>query len=201
MGKTETAKVLAQLLKRHLIKLDMSEYSDITSVNKIIGSSPGYIGYDDRLSLFHELVLYPHSILLLDEIEKAHPQVSHLFLQVFDEGVLKDNHSHLINFKDTIVIMTSNASYQNKSSVGFKKQNCSLDELRDVFSEEFLNRIDEIITYKTLDLKAYQDILLKNAPIALNQETLQDILKDYNVSLGARPLLSKMKKYLTQKTS
>ena len=89
IGKTQTAKVLAKLLNRHFIKLDMSEYSEPSSVSKIIGSPPGYIGYDDHSSLLHEIILHPNSVLLLDEIEKAHPQVMHLFLQVFDEGNIK----------------------------------------------------------------------------------------------------------------
>lgn len=199
VGKSETAKLLAKLLNRHFMKLDMSEYSDSTSVNKIIGSSPGYVGYDDHSSLLHEIILHPSSILLLDEIEKAHPQVMHLFLQVFDEGILKDNHQHTITFKDTIIIMTSNVTHQNHASVGFKKQGYSYQSLKEYFSEEFLNRIDEIITYKTLTKKDYKKILIKNSPVPLSQQMIQELLKDYDYSLGTRPLLSKMRKYIALK--
>lgn len=196
VGKTETAKIIAKLMNRNFIKLDMSEYSDPTSVNKIIGSSPGYVGYDDHSSLLHEIILHPNSILLLDEIEKAHPQVMHLFLQVFDEGYLKDNHQHYITFKDTIIIMTSNVVHQNNISVGFKKQTFSKESLKEFFSEEFLNRINEIISYKTLTQKDYEEILVKNAPIPLTKEMIIDILEGYDFSLGARPLLVKMRKYI-----
>lgn len=196
VGKTETAKKIAKLMNRNFIKLDMSEYSDSTSVNKIIGSSPGYVGYDDHSSILHEIILHPNSVLLLDEIEKAHPQVMHLFLQVFDEGYLKDNHQHLITFKDTIIIMTSNVAHQNVVSVGFKKQTFSKESLKDFFSEEFLNRINEIVSYKTLTQKDYEEILEKNSPISLTKEMIEDILEGYDLTLGARPLLVKMKKYI-----
>ena len=199
VGKTETAKVLSKLTQRHFIKLDMSEYSDPMSVNKIIGSPPGYVGYDDHTSLLHEMVLHPHCILLLDEIEKAHPQVMHLFLQVFDEGELKDNQQHLITFKDAIIIMTSNVGYHEQNHVGFKKQSYSHKDLKDVFSEEFLNRIDEIIAYKPLDYQDYQKILEKHTPVHLSSVMIKDILEDYNMTLGTRPLLTKMKKYIVSK--
>ena len=196
VGKTQSAKLLAKMLKRHFIRLDMSEYSDATSVNKIIGSPAGYVGYDDRTSLLHEMVLYPHSILLLDEIEKAHSHVKHLFLQVFDEGYLKDNHQHHISFKDTIIIMTSNATKQNEFFVGFKKQKFHYKDLEDYFSVEFLNRIDEILSFRSLGLQDYQKILQKESPVPLSDDMMKDILQDYDYSLGTRPLLMKMKKYI-----
>ena len=167
VGKTETAKLLAKIMHKHFIKLDMSEYSDMTSVNKLIGSSPGYVGYDQQSSLFHDMILYPDSVLLLDEIEKSHPQVMHLFLQVFDEGILKDNHHHIISFKDTIIMMTSNVTRQNQSVVGFKKKLSSHQYLEDYFSKEFLNRIDEIIEYQTLQKQHLQQILFNQTPVPL----------------------------------
>lgn len=199
IGKTQTAKELARLLNRHFVKLDMSEYSEPSSVSKIIGSPPGYVGYDDHSSLLHEVILHPNSILLLDEIEKAHPQVMHLFLQVFDEGVLKDNHHHQISFKDTLIIMTSNVMSQNKPSVGFKKKTYSKDSLKEVFSEEFLNRIDEIVPYQLLHKQALKDILIQNAPIHLSTTMINDILTDYDYTIGARGILTKMKKYIVSK--
>lgn len=195
VGKTQTVKEVAKLLNRHFIKLDMSEYSDASSVSKIIGSSPGYIGYDDRLSILHDVILHPNSVLLLDEIEKAHPQVLHLFLQVFDEGIIKDSHHRTILFKDTLIFMTSNRgiSYQE---VGFKKQYFSKESLKESFSPEFLNRIDELIPYQLLDETALETILQMNAPYPLSKDMVQDILKDYDYKIGVRGLLTKMKKYL-----
>ncbi|MCD7949187.1 MAG: ATP-dependent Clp protease ATP-binding subunit [Erysipelotrichaceae bacterium] len=198
VGKTQTAKELASLLNRPLIKLDMSEYNEASSVNKIIGSSPGYVGYDDSSSLLHEMILHPNSLLLLDEIEKAHSQVLHLFLQVFDEGVLQDNHHHKIPFKDTIIIMTSNALSQNDEAVGFKKKGFSITSLQNIFSKEFLNRIDEIIPYHLLTQKDLKEILKLNAPIDLSDNMIDEIMQDYDVTLGARRLLTKMKKYLVK---
>lgn len=142
------------------------------------------------------MVLYPHSVLLLDEIEKAHSQVKHLFLQVFDEGYLKDNHQHHISFKDTIIIMTSNATKQNEFFVGFKKQKFHYKDLEDYFSVEFLNRIDEIFSFRSLGLQDYQKILQKESPVPLSDDMIKDILQDYDYSLGTRPLLMKMKKYI-----
>lgn len=199
IGKTQTAKELAKLLNRNFIKLDMSEYSESSSVSKIIGSPPGYVGYDDHSSLLHEIILHPNSLLLLDEIEKAHPQVMNLFLQVFDEGMLKDNHQHKITFKDTLIIMTSNVTAHNKPSVGFKKQEFSQEILKESFSEEFLNRIDEVIPYQSLKKKDLVEILHKNAPIKLSSTMIHDILEDYDSRLGARALLTKMKKYIVSK--
>ncbi|MFR7591317.1 MAG: AAA family ATPase [Longibaculum sp.] len=199
IGKTQTAKVLAKLLNRHFIKLDMSEYSEPSSVSKIIGSPPGYIGYDDHSSLLHEIILHPNSVLLLDEIEKAHPQVMHLFLQVFDEGILKDNHHHKITFKDTLIIMTSNLSSSQQASLGFKKQDFSKESLKESFSQEFINRIDEIIPYHMLKKKDLQKILIKNSPITLTPDMIKDILDDYDQSQGARGLITKMKKYIVSK--
>lgn len=196
IGKTQTARSLAKLLDRNFIKLDMSEYSEPSSVSKIIGSPPGYVGYDDHSSLLHEVILHPNSILLLDEIEKAHPQVMHLFLQVFDEGVLKDNHHHKITFKDTLIIMTSNVSSRQQPSVGFKKQTFSKESLKESFSEEFINRIDEIIPYQILKKKDLKKILVKNSPVNLSQTMIKDILDDYDQTQGARALLTKMKKYI-----
>lgn len=201
IGKTETAKVLAKIMKRHFIKLDMSEYNDPISVNKIIGSPPGYIGYNDQSSLLHELVLHPHSVLLLDEIEKAHPQVMHLFLQVFDEGTLKDNHHHIISFKDTIIIMTSNVTQKSKGSVGFKKHEPSKEEFKEFFSEEFLNRIDEIIPYQCLHKEHYSKILSKYVQGDISQDMIYDILQDYDFTLGVRPLLTRMRKYMVTRHS
>ncbi len=199
VGKTETAKILAKTLHKHFIKLDMSEYSDATSVNKLIGSSPGYIGFDQQSFLFHDMILYPDSIVLLDEIEKAHPQVMHLFLQVFDEGILKDHQHHILSFKDTIIMMTSNITRQNQPVVGSKKKLQSHQYLESYFSKEFLNRIDEIIEYQPLQKQHLQQILLNQTPIPLTDCMIKDILTNYDCQQGARTLLKEMKKYLVSR--
>ena len=199
VGKTETAKILAKTLHKHFIKLDMSEYSDATSVNKLIGSSPGYIGFDQQSFLFHDMILYPDSIVLLDEIEKAHPQVMHLFLQVFDEGILKDQQHHILSFKDTIIMMTSNITRQNQPVVGFKKKAQSHQYLESYFSKEFLNRIDEIIEYQPLQKEHLQQILLNQTPVPLTDCMMKDILTNYDCQQGARTLLKEMKKYLVSR--
>jgi len=198
IGKTQTAKTLASLLNRHFMKIDMSEYSEPSSVSKIIGSAPGYVGYDDRSSFLQDVILHPHSVILLDEIEKAHSQVMHLFLQVFDEGYIEDNHHHSISFKDTIIMMTSNVAYHQKPSVGFKKMSVSKELLKEYFSEEFLNRIDEIIPYQSLKTSDLKLILQKNSPIKLSEEMMNEILENFDTRLGARVLLAQLKKYLTR---
>ncbi len=192
IGKTETAKVLAKQLNRPLVRLDMSEYSDSVSVTKIIGSPPGYVGYDNYSTLFSELVLHPHCVLLLDEIEKAHPQVLHLFLQGFDEGVIKDSHHRMINLNNCIVIMTSNAVVKN-NQLGFKKQNLNMNQLEEIFSKEFLNRIDEIIMYKEL---TKDDLFVIAESKGLSKEQIEDILCEYDFHLGARLLLKKINQYV-----
>ena len=196
VGKSETAIQLAKVLNRHLIRLDMSEYSEYGSVSKIIGSSPGYVGYEQITSLISELAIHPHSVLLLDEVDKAHRSVLHLFLQVFDEGVLKDSQQRLAIFKDVIVVMTTNASYQNNINVGFMKQTLAFDNLKDHFSEEFLNRIDEVIEFRNLKYHDFKDIIDIHSPIPLSDSAKEELLKDYDYTLGVRKLLTRIKKYI-----
>ncbi len=193
VGKTYLARMLAKHMDRHLIKVDMSEYN---SINKIIGSAPGYIGYNEQSSFLKELVLYPHSIVLLDEIEKASIEVIRLFLQVFDDGIIKDNHDRIVSFKDSIIIMTSNVYVTNNQTVGFKKNQLSLTTLKDYFSEEFINRIDEIIVFDQLEKESLKDILMIHSPMTLNDEMINEILKDYSLHHGVRGLLNDMKRYI-----
>ena len=192
VGKTETVKKLSELLKRPLVRLDMSEYSDSVSVTKIIGSPPGYVGYDQQTSLFSELVLNPHCILLLDEVEKAHPQVLHLFLQGFDEGVIKDSHHRLIQLNNCIVIMTSNVMSQN-NSLGFKKKKMNKVQLEEYFSKEFLNRIDETIVFRTLDKEDLKAIAYK---YGIEENKIEKLLEDYDVTQGARLLTRKISQHV-----
>ena len=166
VGKTETAKVLARHLFSHeesLIKIDMSEYMERFSVSRLIGAPPGYIGYEEGGELTERVRRYPYSVVLFDEIEKAHYEVFNILLQLLDEGVLTDNMGRKVDFKNTIIIMTSNIGTRRFGKVGTygfgdvstettydKMKSRVLDEMKDVFNPEFLNRIDEIIVYKTL---------------------------------------------------
>lgn len=188
VGKSELAKKLSECLKRPLVRLDMSEYSDSVSVSKIIGSPPGYVGYDHQTSLFSELILNPHCILLLDEVDKAHEQVLHLFLQGFDEGYIKDSHNRLIQLNNCIVIMTGNVSIKN-NSLGFKKKSMNRTHLEEYFSKEFLNRIDEIMMFRDLDKDDLRKIALR---YGMDHQFIEDLLEDYDPSLGARLFTRKL---------
>ena len=157
VGKSETAKELARLLSRKLIRLDMSEYRDSSSVQKIIGAAPGYVGYDKPSLLLGQLQTYPKSVLLLDEVDKASPDVLSLFLQVFDEGYLEDSHKRKVYFNNTIIIMTSNKGVV-KNQLGFKKGN-NFRKVNGFFSEEFISRIDEIISFKNLSKQDLKKII------------------------------------------
>ncbi len=144
VGKTSSIKIISDTLKNTLIRLDMSEYNLETSVNKLIGVSHGYIGYEDDY-IFNKVKYNPYSIILVDEIEKAHPSVLNLFLQIMDEGVIHDSHGEAIDFSHTLIFMTSNA-YQN-INIGFGEKNNNLTE---TFTEEFLGRFDDIINFNAL---------------------------------------------------
>lgn len=188
VGKSELAKRLADCLKRPLVRLDMSEYSDSVSVTKIIGSPPGYVGYNHQTSLFSELILNPHCVLLLDEVDKAHPQVLHLFLQGFDEGYIKDSQNRLIQLNNCIVIMTGNISIKN-NSLGFKKKSMNRTYLEEYFSKEFLNRIDEVMMFRDLNKDDLRRIALK---YEIDDCLIEELLEDYDLSLGARLFTRKL---------
>lgn len=200
IGKTKTAKELSRVLNRHLIRLDMSEYKSSASVQKIIGSPPGYIGYDSPSLLLPKLSTHPKSIILLDEVEKAHQDVLNLFLQVFDEGYLEDNQKRKIYFDNTIIIMTSNigGSY---SMLGFKKSTASTTKLTSIFSDEFVNRIDEVIPFKNLTTKSLKRIISESSEVTLTEEELEEIIAEYDTKTGARGAIRKMNKYILNKTS
>jgi len=200
IGKTKTAKELSRVLNRHLIRLDMSEYKSSASIQKIIGSPPGYVGYDTPSLLLPKLSTHPKSIILLDEVEKAHQDVLNLFLQVFDEGYLEDNQKRKIYFDNTIIIMTSNigGSY---SMLGFKKSKTPVTKLTSIFSDEFINRIDEVVHFKNLTTKSLKKILSQNSEVSLSEEELDQIIADYDAKTGARGAIRKMNKYILNKTS
>lgn len=209
VGKTETAKQLAKEMfgsKDALIRFDMSEYMEKHSVSKMIGAPAGYVGYEEAGQLTEQVRRHPYSLILLDEIEKAHPDVMNMFLQVLDDGRLTDAQGHTVSFKDTIIIMTSNAGSTDTGNapVGFgstSAQNRLVARLENYFRPEFLNRFDDIIEFQSLD----RDSLLKIVDLLLAD--MNDNLADnnlhinvdvdakaklvdlgYNPAMGARPL-------------
>lgn len=206
VGKTELAKQLALDMfgsKDAIIRLDMSEYADRTAVSKLIGTSAGYVGYDDNSNTLTEKVRRnPYSIILLDEIEKADPQVITLLLQVLDDGRLTDGQGNTVNFKNTIIIATSNAGFGNEKLMGEAKKDESLmDRLAPYFRPEFLNRFNAVIEFSHLtkeDLKDIVNLMLDDVNKTLAKKgltlTVSEEAKDYLIeqgydeAMGARPL-------------
>ena len=201
VGKTELSKVLAEELfgtKESLVRLDMSEYMERHAVSKIIGSPPGYVGHEEAGQLTETIRHNPYSIILLDEIEKAHPDVQNMFLQIMEDGHLTDSHGRTVSFKETVIIMTSNAGTGTKEvSVGFEKQDeavTQLEVLSDFFKPEFLNRFDSIITFNELskeNLLEIVDLMLDELvdnieDIKINLE-ITDAAKEKLVELGYEP--------------
>ncbi len=222
VGKTELAKSLAYEMfgsEDSIIRIDMSEYMESHSTSKLIGAPPGYVGYDDAGQLTEKVKRKPYSIILLDEIEKAHPDVFNILLQVLDDGKLTDSQGNTVSFANTIIIMTSNAgSNLNNNSIGFGKQTVDKskieDSLKDIFRPEFLNRIDEIIVFDSLQqeqLLQIVDLMLKDTIKALKQkdisfnitdEAKQFILeKGTNIKFGARPLRRAIQRYIEDEIS
>lgn len=206
VGKTELAKQLALDMfgnENAIIRLDMSEYSDRTAVSKLIGTSAGYVGYEDNANTLTERVRRnPYSIVLLDEIEKADPQVLTLLLQVMDDGRLTDGQGNVINFKNTIIIATSNAGYGNEALSGDKQRDQSLmDKLAPFFRPEFLNRFNGIVEFSHLtkqDLSQIVELMLADVQKTLAKKSIKlevtkaakDWLMEqgYDEAMGARPL-------------
>ena len=199
-GKTALSKIYANLLVggKNLIRLDMSEYADVTSVNKIVGSAPGYVGYDDNKNILDEIRNKPYSVILLDEIEKAHPQVINLFYQILDDGLIKDSKGNTIKFNNNIIIMTSNIGYE-KNNVGFnnKAESTVLNELKNELSLPFVNRIDNIILFNHLTEENIRNIIknkinvLKkkyaNVTIKISKNAVNEIVELSNYyDFGAR---------------
>lgn len=217
VGKTELAKALAyEMFGRDdaIIRIDMSEYMESHSTSKLIGSPPGYVGYDDAGQLTEKVKRNPYSIVLFDEIEKAHPDVFNILLQVLDDGKLTDSQGNTVSFENTIIIMTSNAgSNLNNNSIGFGKQtvdkNKIFDSLKDVFRPEFLNRVDEIIVFDSLNKEQLLQIVelmledtkkaLQNKNITLNVSTSAKeylLEKGTDYKYGARPLRRAIQRYV-----
>ena len=222
VGKTELAKTLAYEMfgsEDAIIRIDMSEYMESHSTAKLIGSPPGYVGYDDAGQLTEKVKRKPYSIILLDEIEKAHQDVFNILLQILDDGKLTDSQGNTVSFENTIIIMTSNAgSNLNTNSIGFGKS--SLDKnkienaLKEIFRPEFLNRVDEIISFDSLtkeQLLQIVDLLLKNTQDALDNKNIKlyvsDEAKKYilekgtDLKYGARPLRRAIQRYIEDEIS
>ena len=197
-----------------LIRLDMSEYMEKHSVAKITGSPPGYVGYDDGGQLTEKVRRRPYSVILLDEIEKAHQDVFNILLQILDDGRLTDSHGKVVNFENTIIIMTSNAGSRS-SAVGFGdnthgKLSTNVDSaLKEVFRPEFLNRVDEIIEFKPLtedELLKICDLMLKDikneiaslgAELIITDNAKKVITGDSQIfKYGARPMRRTIQKFI-----
>ena len=223
VGKTELAKALAYEMfgnEKSIIRFDMSEYMESNSTAKLIGAPPGYIGYDDAGQLTERVKRNPYSIILLDEIEKAHQDVFNILLQVLDDGRLTDAQGNTVSFENTIIIMTSNAgSNLNTNSIGFgstadASKNKMLNALKDLFRPEFLNRVDEIVAFDPLtneQLMQIVDLMIsdtqkvlndRNIGLILTNEAKQYVLeKGTDLKYGARPLRRAIQRYIEDELS
>ena len=218
VGKTELAKTIAEFLfgkEDALLQIDMSEYMEKHSVSKLVGSPPGYIGYDEGGQLTEKIKRRPYSVILLDEIEKAHPDVFNILLQIFEDGHLTDSQGRRVDFKNTVIVMTSNLGAREihkNAPMGFKKidsENLSyneikskvMNELKKAFRPEFLNRLDDVVVfhkltkkqiYKIIDLmilRIQEQLELQGIAIELMESSKELLLKrGYDSSMGARPM-------------
>ncbi|TFW30017.1 ATP-dependent Clp protease ATP-binding subunit ClpA [Massilia arenosa] len=206
VGKTEVAKQLAFILGVELIRFDMSEYMERHAVSRLIGAPPGYVGFDQGGLLTEAITKKPHAVLLLDEIEKAHPDIFNILLQVMDHGTLTDNNGRKADFRNVIIIMTTNAGAESltKRSVGFVDSKAAGDEMADIkrmFTPEFRNRLDSIISFKALDeeiilrvvdkfLMQLEEQLHEKKVEAVFTENLRKFLakKGFDPLMGARPM-------------
>ena len=202
-----------------IIRVDMSEYMESHSTSKLIGAPPGYVGYDDAGQLTDKVKRKPYSIILFDEIEKAHPDVFNILLQVLDDGKLTDSQGNTVSFSNTIIIMTSNAgSNLNNNSIGFGKQTVDKgkieDSLKEVFRPEFLNRVDEVVVFDSLtqnELLQIVDLMLNDTIKALKDKDITMhisndakkylLKKGTNIKFGARPLRRAIQRYLEDEIS
>jgi ATP-dependent Clp protease ATP-binding subunit ClpC len=223
VGKTEVARALAEFLfgsEKSLIRFDMSEFMEKHSVSKLIGSPPGYVGYEEGGQLTERVKRAPYSVILLDEIEKAHPDVYNILLQVFEDGQLTDGLGNTVDFRNTIIIMTSNLGarfLEKKTQMGFsspslppKVEDQVMQEVKRAFNPEFLNRLDEIILFTSLtddDLlrivsllaeQINQNLAAKQIRIALSEPAARYIVEKTcaDRSYGARPLRRALQKYI-----
>ncbi|HNS67673.1 MAG TPA: AAA family ATPase, partial [Mesotoga infera] len=227
VGKTELAKALAEYLfgdDKSLVRFDMSEYMERFSVSRLIGAPPGYVGYDEGGTLTERIRKRPFSVILFDEIEKAHPDIFNILLQIMDDGRLTDSQGRQVDFRNTIVIMTSNLGGEfinkTKTSIGFVEstrqdreyesmKTSVLEEVKKTFRPEFLNRLDEIVVFHQLtkeQIKVIIDILMRDMRKRLKEKHLELVLSEkaqdflveegFNPVYGARPLKRAIQKYV-----
>ena len=204
VGKTEVARTLAEELfddEKHIVRIDMSEYMEAHSVSRLVGAPPGYVGYDEGGQLTEAVRRNPYSIVLFDEIEKAHKDVFNILLQILDDGRITDSQGRTVDFKNTIIIMTSNLGSEYILNNDSNSNELVMEDLRHTFKPEFINRIDEIIIFNSLSKEVLYDILdniiknienrLSNMHISIN---LTDNAKKYIIDnsydekYGARPM-------------
>ena len=211
VGKTELAKALTENMfddEKNLIRIDMSEYMEKHAVSRLVGAPPGYVGYDEGGQLTEAVRRKPYSVILFDEIEKAHPDVFNILLQVLDDGRLTDNKGRTVDFKNTIIIMTSNIGsmdliegIDDSGNISDESRNSVMDELKSRFKPEFLNRIDDIVMFKPLTKDDIYKIIEKQVSLLQKQledrqitieidESAEDLIIDkaYDVLYGARPV-------------
>jgi ATP-dependent Clp protease ATP-binding subunit ClpC len=224
VGKTELAKALAEFLfgnEEALIRIDMSEYMEKFSVSRLVGAPPGYVGYEEGGQLTERVRQKPYSVVLLDEIEKAHPDVFSLLLQIMDEGRLTDSWGHVVDFRNAVVILTSNIGTKSlrKSTLGFRTEDAMLDyqsvrsrvlsEMKKLFNPELVNRFDETIVFKSLtaqDIGKIVTILLsrvnerladRRIVLTLSEPVCEYLIeKGYDSQFGARPLRRALQQYI-----
>ena len=231
VGKTELCKALADTLfgdEDALIRIDMSEYMELHSVSKLIGSPPGYVGYEEGGQLTERVRRKPYSVLLFDEVEKAHPDVFNIMLQLLDDGRLTDSQGKTVNFRNTVIVLTSNAGaslVKKQNTLGFASSNqkasdheamktAIMDEVKKVFRPEFINRLDDIITFAKLsedDMRQIVDIMLKSTFERIAQKGINVVATDkarqmlaekgYDPVYGARPLKRLIQKTVEDKLS
>ncbi len=206
VGKTEVCRQLAIIMGVELLRFDMSEYMERHTVSRLIGAPPGYVGFDQGGLLTEAVTKHPHSVVLLDEVEKAHPEVFNLLLQVMDHGTLTDNNGRKADFRNVVLVMTTNAGAQeaSRASIGFTHQNHSSDAMeviRRMFTPEFRNRLDAIVQFKPLDgeiIKTVVDKFLTELQAQLDEKRVQLEIDDaarewlaregYDEKMGARPM-------------
>jgi len=206
VGKTEVTRQLAMQLGIELVRFDMSEYMEAHSVSRLIGAPPGYVGFDQGGLLTEQIVKHPHCVLLLDEIEKAHPDVYNVLLQIMDRGALTDTNGREANFKNVIVVMTTNAGAQQaaRRTIGFVEQNHATDAMeviRRAFTPEFRNRLDAVIQFNALDfehiLRVVDKFLIeleaqlqeKHVALTVDAEARRWLAEHgFDKQMGARPM-------------
>jgi len=200
VGKTQLAKIFSEKVSNSVIRIDMSEYSESHTISKLIGSPAGYVGYDDNKNILERVKDNPFSVLILDEIEKAHSNIINLFYQILDEGKLKDSKGEDIYFNNCMIIMTSNIGFNN-NSIGFNNKNKVNNELKESFSIPFINRIDNILPFEYLTHDNIKDIInnkikkLKNKykkkgiNVKINSNVIEEVIENSNYKdFGARKI-------------